>query len=176
MHSLLSIVLGLQIHTFGRRLMEEIPSDDCTAWGVISVKTCPSFLQGDIRKACGSCSKIVDRVQMACFNAYPGKFCEGDCDNIPTEFFTSCGSDDCNRCFESGGNDADECKNCDVSCFTHAHCFDNYTKTISPPIASPHEEALIDDCPGLRRAYRNNDCCTVKNGTLSNSSVYVRLV
>lgn len=170
---LLVIAVGLQVLALGRRLSEQIPADPCTRWGAIALIACPELVEGDIRTACASCPGIVGYVQEACYAGFQGQLCTGDCNSIPN-LFATCESTDCLTCWEDSES-VNECAKCDASCFTHAHCWDPDTQTFSAPVSASQRETLIEDCSGLKRMYEINSCCSSKNGTLSSSSMYVRI-
>lgn len=160
------VIFGLA----NRRLSELAPTDECVRWGALASFACPELIGGDIRAACASCSSIVKRVQAECYDSFPGELCTGNCFAAP-EAFTQCGLPACTACWEQQADEA--CAACPAVCFTHAHCFDPVTQTFSEP-DNVHRDDIVKDCDGLKRAYRNNDCCST-NDTLKNASMYIRI-
>ena len=151
------------------RRLSELPSNACTRWGLIATIACPELIQGDIRGACASCSRIVSAVQTECYTAFPGRLCTGDCTEIPTDL-SSCDSTACQTCWSTQN---ESCTSCASSCFTHAHCFDDATQSFSTPTVTPRE-SIIEDCEGMKRVYRTRQCCS-NTSALRNGSMYIRI-
>lgn len=151
----------------GRALSETVSIDDeCLRWGFVAQLACPELGDGDIRGACAACPGVVRRVQHACYDAYPGDFCSGDCGEIP-DGMDAC-SGECYAC-----EDAVACSACPAACFTHAHCYDPETDSFSTPTPPASREPLfLEGCADMGNVYQTNGCC---NPETAGSAVYVRV-
>lgn len=153
------------------RLLQQVPTDECTRWGFIASIVCPEIASGDLRSACAACPSVMRNVQNECYSNFPGFICSGDCNTIPLQLYT-CQSPSCDACWATQTSTA--CANCDASCFTHMHCWDAESESFSSPAPIPRE-TIVSDCTGLRRVYHKHDCCSSSNTVLSNTTLLLQL-